>query len=143
MSSPCDFDDDLVVHSMNIDDAYRVEKLLARGQGGVTELVSLDGAGPFVRKKIPAKTARKGSLVDSARVCLLPPPAASCDIRDARLVRRCLRIRTGSTLEELVERGGGFDPLGAVRMILDVCEAVLALHAKGVIHRDLARRTFS
>ena len=36
MSSPCDFDDDLVAHSMNIDDAYRVEKLLARGRGGVT-----------------------------------------------------------------------------------------------------------
>lgn len=138
MSSPCDFDDDLVAHSMNIDDAYRVEKLLARGRGGVTELVSLDGAGPFVRKKIPAKTARREvwSILPECACFRLPRLLATYETPDWYAV--VYEYVPGSTLEELVERGGGFDPLGAVRMILDVCEAVLALHAKGVIHRDLA-----
>ncbi len=232
MSSLCDFDDDFVAHSMNIDDAYRVEKLLARGQGGVTELVSLDGAGPFVRKKIPAKTARREvwsilpecacfrlplargqggvtelvsldgagpfvrkkipaktarrevwSILPECACFRLPRLLATGGVTElvsldgagpfvrkkipAKTARRevwsilpecaCFRLPRllatyetpdwyavvyeyvpGSTLEELVECGGGFDSLGAVRMILDVCEAVLALHAKGVIHRDLA-----
>ncbi len=138
MSSPCDFDDDFVAHSMNIDDAYRVEKLLARGQGGVTELVSLDGAGPYVRKKIPAKTARRQvwSILPECACSRLPRLLATYETPDWYAV--VYEYVPGSTLEELVERGGGFDPLGAARMILDVCEAVLALHAKGVIHRDLA-----
>ncbi len=48
---------------------------------------------------------------------------------------------SGSTLEELVERGGGFDAAGAARMVRDVCEAVSALHAKGIVHRDLAPKS--
>ena len=36
-------DDKQTAHAMGIDDTYRVERTLARGQGGVTELVSIDG----------------------------------------------------------------------------------------------------
>ena len=32
--------DEQVIHAMGIDDAYRVERVLARGAGGVTELVT-------------------------------------------------------------------------------------------------------
>ena len=38
---------------MSIDDAYVIERRLARDPQGTTELVSLDGAGPFVRRRIP------------------------------------------------------------------------------------------
>ena len=44
-------DDKQAMHAMSIDDAYHVERTLARGPSGVTELVSIDGNGPFVRKK--------------------------------------------------------------------------------------------
>ena len=47
-------DDKQAMHAMSIDDAYHVERTLARGSSGVTELVSIDGNGPFVRKKIPS-----------------------------------------------------------------------------------------
>lgn len=47
------------MHAMSIDDAYRVERVLARGVGGVTELVTIEGSGPFVRKKIPRDQARR------------------------------------------------------------------------------------
>lgn len=52
-------DDKQTAHAMGIDDTYRVERTLARGQGGVTELVSIDGIGPFVRKKIPSQLAQR------------------------------------------------------------------------------------
>ncbi len=45
-------DDKQAMHAMSIDDAYHVERTLARGPSGVTELVSIDGNGPFVRKKM-------------------------------------------------------------------------------------------
>lgn len=50
-------DDKQAMHAMSIDDAYHVERTLARGPSGVTELVSIDGNGPFVRKKIPSPLA--------------------------------------------------------------------------------------
>lgn len=36
-----------VLHAMGIDDAYHVERVLARGSNGCTELVTIEGAGPF------------------------------------------------------------------------------------------------
>ena len=38
-----------LMHAMSVDDGYRVERVLACGAGGVTELVTIDGSGPFVR----------------------------------------------------------------------------------------------
>lgn len=46
-------DERQTMHAMMLDDAYCVERVLADGAYGVTEMVSLDGAGPFVRKKMP------------------------------------------------------------------------------------------
>ena len=52
-------DDEQVLHAMGLDDSYRVERVLADHPSGVTELVTLDGAGPFVRRRIPLKIARR------------------------------------------------------------------------------------
>lgn len=46
-------DERQTMHAMMLDDAYCVERVLADGAYGVTEMVSLDGAGSFVRKKMP------------------------------------------------------------------------------------------
>ena len=43
--------DSQLMHAMSLDDTYRVEQVLARGEDGITELVTIDGAGPFVRKR--------------------------------------------------------------------------------------------
>ena len=37
---------------MSIDDAYTVERVLAQGKSGMTEIVTIDGTGPFIRKRI-------------------------------------------------------------------------------------------
>lgn len=52
-------DERQTMHAMMLDDAYCVERVLADGAYGVTEMVSLDGAGPFVRKKMPLRLARR------------------------------------------------------------------------------------
>ena len=52
-------DERQTMHAMMLDDAYCVERVLADGAYGVTEMVSLDGVGPFVRKKMPLRLARR------------------------------------------------------------------------------------
>jgi uncharacterized protein (TIGR00255 family) len=50
-------DDGQTLRSLVRDDAYVVERVLADGPSGRTEIVSLDGEGPLVRKRIPLAIA--------------------------------------------------------------------------------------
>lgn len=123
---------------MGIDDAYHVERVLASGAGGTTELVTLDGSGPFVRKRIPAKLARRGvwaTLVecDSAR---LPRVEATYEMPNEFVVV-CDYV-PGENLEQLVAARGHLDKKDALQIVAQLCEAVGALHARGIIHRDIS-----
>ena len=123
---------------MGIDDAYHVERVLASGAGGTTELVTLDGSGPFVRKRIPAKLARRGvwaSLVecDSAR---LPCVEATYEM-PREFVVVCDYV-PGENLEQLVAARGRIGEKDALQIVTQLCEAVGALHAHGIIHRDIS-----
>ena len=126
------------MHAMGIDDAYHVERVLASGAGGTTELVTLDGSGPFVRKRIPAKLARRGvwaTLVecDSAR---LPRVEATYEMPNEFVVI-CDYV-PGENLEHLVAARGHLDKRDALQIVAQLCEAVGALHARGIIHRDIS-----
>lgn len=130
--------DEQVMHAMDIDDAYHVERVLASGAGGTTELVTLDGSGPFVRKRIPAKLARRGvwaSLVecDSAR---LPRVEATYEM-PREFVVVCDYV-PGENLEQLVAARGRLGEKDALQIVIQLCEAVGALHAHGIIHRDIS-----
>lgn len=130
--------DEQVMHAMGIDDAYHVERVLASGAGGTTELVTLDGSGPFVRKRIPAKLARRGvwaSLVecDSAR---LPRVEATYEM-PREFVVVCDYV-PGENLEQLVAARGRLGEKDALQIVIQLCEAVGALHAHGIIHRDIS-----
>lgn len=130
--------DEQVMHAMGIDDAYHVERMLASGAGGTTELVTLDGSGPFVRKRIPAKLARRGvwaTLVecDSAR---LPRVEATYEMPNEFAVI-CDYV-PGENLEQLVAARGHLDKAAALQIVAQLCEAVGALHARGIIHRDIS-----
>ena len=123
---------------MGIDDAYHVERVLASGAGGTTELVTLDGSGPFVRKRIPAKLARRGvwaTLVecDSAR---LPRVEATYEMPNEFVVV-CDYV-PGENLEQLVAARGHLGKKDALQIVAQLCEAVGALHARGIIHRDIS-----
>lgn len=125
---------------MSIDDMYRVERVLARGAGGVTELVTIDGAGPFVRKKIPNKLANQGvwSLIESCGCARLPKVEATYSLPDQFVV--VYDFVPGQTLEELVTAKKRLAAQEAASLAADICEAAAALHLRGVVHRDLSPR---
>lgn len=132
--------DEQVMHAMSIDDMYRVERVLARGAGGVTELVTIDGAGPFVKKKIPSKLANQGvwSLIESCGCARLPKVEATYSLPDQFVV--VFDFVPGQTLEELVVAKKRLVPEEAASLAADICEAAAALHSRGVVHRDLSPR---
>ncbi len=122
---------------MSIDDTYRVERVLARGETGVTELVTIDGAGPFVRKKMEAKPAnrRVWAALGACESPRLPHVEASYELPDQFVV--VYDFVPGETLESLVARRGALAANEAVQAARGICEACAELHAHGVIHRDI------
>lgn len=68
--------DSQLMHAMSLDDTYRVEQVLARGEDGITELVTIDGAGPFVRKKMRQELARR-NVWSALTECSSPRPPES------------------------------------------------------------------
>lgn len=128
------------MHAMGIDDAYHVERVLASGAGGITELVTLDGSGPFVRKRIPSKLARRGvwgTLAECA-CARLPHVEASYEMPDEFVVV-CDYV-PGQNLEQLVATRGRLPEGEARQVVAQLCEAAAALHAHGIIHRDISPR---
>ena len=126
------------MHAMGIDDAYRVKQVLARGADGMTELVTLDGSGLFVRKRIACGLARRSvwaALADCG--CdRLPHVEATYEMPEEFVV--VYDFVPGDTLERVVERRGRLSVGEASRLVAQVCEAAGALHARGVIHRDIS-----
>ena len=123
---------------MGIDDAYRVKQVLARGADGMTELVTLDGSGLFVRKRIASGLARRSvwaALADCG--CdRLPHVEATYEMPEEFVV--VYDFVPGDTLERVVETRGRLSIDEASRLVAQVCEAAGALHARGVIHRDIS-----
>lgn len=126
------------MHAMGIDDAYQVVRVLADGRGGTTELVTIEDAGPFVRKKIPQKLANRSvwaTLADCA-CSRLPQVVATYELPDRFVV--VYEYVPGSTLEQVVEASGALPATEAAQLMHDACEAVETLHSHGIIHRDIA-----
>lgn len=126
------------MHALGIDDAYEVDRTLASSPGGVTELVTLDGSTPLIRKRIPSKLARRGvwgtlSECDCAR---LPRVAATYEMPDEFVV--VCDFVPGENLEELVAERGRLSQKDAFRIVSQLCEAAQALHAHGIVHRDIS-----
>lgn len=130
-------DDTRTMHAMGIDDAYHVEQVLARGSRGVTELVTIDGVGPFVRKKIPTVLAQRGvwSALGGSTCPRLPRVEATYELPDCVAV--ILDYVPGPTLEQVVAERGRLQQNEAVNLAQQICEAVQELHRLGILHRDL------
>ena len=130
-------DDTRTMHAMGIDDAYYVEQVLARGPRGVTELVTIDGVGPFVRKKIPTVLAQRGvwSALGGSTCPRLPRVEATYELPDCVAV--VLDYVPGPTLEQVVAERGRLQQNEAVNLAQQICEAVQELHRLGILHRDL------
>lgn len=127
-----------LMHAMSVDDGYRVERVLARGAGGVTELVTIDGSGPFVRKKIPREQARRTvwAVLAECESRYLPKIWATYEMPERFVV--VLDFVAGETLESYVKGRGALPEDEACRLIENICEAADDLHEHGVIHRDIS-----
>ena len=127
-----------VMHAMQLDDAYHVEKILADGVGGITEIVTIGDAGPFVRKKIPSSLARRRvwSTLSECECARLPRVEATYELPEYFVV--VYDFVPGDTLEHIVETSGRFSSDAATKIAFDLCEAAAALHCKGIVHRDIA-----
>lgn len=133
-----DHDETRVLHAMSIDDAYRVEQVLARNAHGTTELVTIDGAGPFVRKKIRSEQAQRGvwAALAECRCPYLPQVRATYEMPDWFVA--VYDYVPGETLAARVERTGSLAADEAAAALGTICTALEELHAHGVIHRDVS-----
>lgn len=129
--------DKQVMHALSIDDVYDVERVLARGKTGTTELVTAKGSGPFVRKKMARELVRRGvwSALLDCDCPRLPRIEATYQMPDEFVV--VYDFIPGKNLQELVAERGRLPEDEAVALALDICEAASAIHALGVIHRDI------
>ena len=130
--------DSQLMHAMSIDDTYRVERVLARGEDGITELVTIDGAGPFVRKKIRQELARRNvwsalTECDSPR---LPRVEATYELPEHFVV--VYDFVPGQSLSKIIEKNGPLAPKDVTSLGIELCEAAGELHKHGIIHRDIS-----
>lgn len=130
-------DERQTLHAMGLDDAYQVYRVLADGPYGRTELVGLEGAGPFVRKTMPLKLARRRlwstlAECDSSR---LPRIEATYELPDGFVV--VYDYVEGVTLAQYIGTHGRLDVRRAVTAAIQLCEAVGELHRHGIVHRDI------
>ena len=129
--------DEQVMHAFSIDGVYHVERVLARGKAGVTELVTAEGSGPFIRKKMARELVRRGiwSALLDCDCPRLPHIEATYQMPDEFVV--VYDFIPGENLQELVGERGRLPEEEATSLALDLCEAAGAIHALGVIHRDI------
>lgn len=125
------------MHALGIDDAYHVERTLAEGRAGVTQLVTIEGSGPFVRKKIPSSLANRAvwAALADCESPRLPQVAATYEMPDCFVA--VYDYVPGNTLEHVMASRGRLTRDEAVQIAQDVCEAVSSLHAHGIVHCDI------
>ncbi len=130
--------DNQLMHAMSLDDTYRVEQVLARGENGITELVTIDGAGPFVRKKIRQELARRNvwSALTECSSPRLPRVEATYELPEHFVV--VYDFVPGRTLSKVIETDGPLTSESAVSLGIELCEAAGELHRHGIVHRDIS-----
>ena len=130
-------DDGQTLRSMVRDDAYVVERVLSDGPSGRTEIVTLDGEGPLVRKRIPLAIANASAwaVAMEANEPLLPRIESLYRMPDTLVV--VYDYVPGCSVSDAVEQEGRLSPGRAADVVVDVCRAVGALHERGVVHRDI------
>ncbi len=130
--------DNQLMHAMSLDDTYRVEQVLARGEDGITELVTIDGAGPFVRKKIRQELARRNvwSALTECSSPRLPRVEATYELPEHFVV--VYDFVPGRSLSKVIETDGPLTPEEATSLAIELCEAAEELHRHGIVHRDIS-----
>jgi len=116
-----------------------VDSVRVEGESTTPEVLD-SFPGLLVRKRMAREIAsprvwRTLATIDEPRI---PQVMDVYDLPD--LVVVVLRYVAGWTLEECVEKHGPLSLGDAERVIGDVCAAADALHARGIVHRDITPR---
>lgn len=131
---------DAVLEAIERDEAYRVVSVLADGPSGRTELVAPVATGTpiYVRKRIPIQIANPEAWEQLAAIShpLLPHVVETYLLPDT-FVTVCDYVE-GFSVEQLMAARGRIDADQVRAIIADVCAAAGALHARGIIHRDIS-----
>lgn len=134
--------EDEVLRALERDESYTVARVLASGPAGTTELVlpagAPSGAKPLVRKRLPAGLENRAAweAARKARHRLLPRVADIYELPDELVV--VYEYVEGTSLSEAVASSGPLPAEQAAKVAVDVCAAAQALHACGVVHRDIS-----
>ncbi len=128
------------LHAMSIDDAYEVQRALASGPAGKTEVVTIDGLGPYLRKRIPLPLVdrRVWAAVAECANPRLPHVVATYETPDEFVV--VCDFAPGDTVSEVVAAQGRLAVAQATRIALELCEAIEDLHRHGIAHCDVSPR---
>lgn len=131
-------DDQRLLQALELDDSYRVVRVLAAHPSGTTELVSDANRGLHIRKRIPHELANRQAweALGKVRDQRVPRVELIYELPDA-LVVVCQYV-VGTTVAELLSRQTRLEAHEAAGIALGVCRAASALHAQGIVHRDIA-----
>jgi serine/threonine protein kinase len=136
-------EDAQLMAALEKDEAYRVERVLASGEAGSTEVVSRPGAehlgeGPLVRKRIKRDVANAEvfSRLSSVGGAHLPHVVETYDLPDQVAIVR--EYVYGASLAACVAEAGRMGETAAARVVADVCDAVATIHEQGIVHRDVS-----
>src|SRR5678816_1735009 len=127
--------------------AYRIQRKLGEGGMGAVYLAehALLGRQAAIKVLLPALSAQQevvNRFFNEARSTTSIADPGIVQVFDfgyhtdgsAYLVMEFLE---GETVEKRGQRIGRFPPVGALRLIRQVCTSLRAAHAKGIVHRDL------
>lgn len=125
-------------HALALDDAYVVERVLARGHSMVTELVTLDGMGPYVRKRISKQQFQRELWARLAQIKVpqLSQIQTTYELPDEFVV--VFEYIDGITLEQAIKQSGAKSAQDVLKLAQDLCAALTSLHELGIMHRDVA-----
>ncbi|MDO5119154.1 MAG: protein kinase [Coriobacteriales bacterium] len=131
-------DESQLIKALDRDDSYRTIRVLGDGPSGRTELVRGLKAELLVRKRIPKELANERSWMTIRTMShpLLPQVRDLYWLPDELVV--ILTYIDGITLGEMVRSTGPLSVSEVINYLDDLCVAVGALHARGIVHRDLS-----
>lgn len=127
-----------VMHAMSIDDAYNVERVLAQSNLGITECVTFDGAGPFVRKKIPLELVNRKvwAALAECTSSRLPQIAVTYEMPDQFIV--VYDFIPGDTLEHVVAANSRLNLDQTLSVVKELASALADLHNHHIVHCDVS-----
>lgn len=130
-------DEELMV-ALELDDSYEAVRVLARTALGTTELVLSEDNRLLVRKRIPRALANRDAWEALAGIRHPQLPYVECiyELPD-ELVVVCEYV-AGQTVREMIERHDLLEVDEAVLVAMGLCDAAAALHAAGIVHRDIS-----